>query len=252
MTYSEMLTSIITESKLSLRQIAARCEDQGVNITPSYISQLKNRKLPPPSPEVSATIAKVCSSRLNAALVFLGYMEKAPDIIKEYMETSTKLYKLMLEYLSDGQTNMPLTDEARQFISNLDVITAFELTLDCLNQGKFQFTEKLAEDMILISGGAVKTDQNCINTFINDTSMSPTIPIHSLVSVMPTNISLIKEKDIIAFYPYGRKMVTLRRVFFIKNQILLIPEDSAHEIISTDSLDKIDYVGKVVSYKVDM
>lgn len=48
MSYSEMLSQIIEESELSLRQISKRCADLDLNITPSYISQLKNGKLPPP------------------------------------------------------------------------------------------------------------------------------------------------------------------------------------------------------------
>jgi len=251
MTYSEMLNSIILESKLSLRQISAKCGDLGLSITPSYISQLKNNKLPAPSPEVSITIAKVCSSKMHSALVFLGYMEKAPDVIKEYISTSTQLYKLMLENLCDGETDVPLTEEARSFISRLDVISAFELTSNYLKEGKFNLTKELAEEMILISGGALKSKNDVITTFINDTSMSPTIPNHSLVFITPTKQSLIKEKDIIALYPYGRKMATLRRVFFLKNQLLLIPEDHSHDIIAVESLEKIDYLGKVVSYKVD-
>lgn len=47
MTYAEMLSDIIKKSELSLRQIAKRCEDLNLKIAPSYISQLKNGKLPP-------------------------------------------------------------------------------------------------------------------------------------------------------------------------------------------------------------
>lgn len=252
MTYAEMLSSIIQESRMSLRQIASKCEDLGQSITPSYISQLKNSKLPPPNPEVSIALAKACGSRLHAALVFLGYMEKAPEIIRDYMNNSTRLYKLVLENLSDGQGKVPLTREARDFISRLDVITAYELASTYLEQGNFTPSSQLAEELVLISGGAVKAGNDVINVFINDSSMAPTIPAHSMLTIMPTKISLLKEKDIIALYPYGRKMVTLRRIFFLKNQVLLIPEDTAHEIISVESLDQIDYVGKVMSYRVDL
>lgn len=252
MTYSQMLDSVITESKLSLRQLALRCENLGLQITPSYISQLKNNKLPPPNPEVSITIAKACSSKLQAALVFLGYMEKAPDIIKDYMNTSTKLYKLMLENMCDGETKVPLTPAAREFISKLDVISAYELTKNYLNEGKFELTKELAEEMVLVSGGAIKTNNDMMTSFLNDTSMSPTIPMHAKLYIMPTKASMIKEKDIIAIYAYGRKMITLRRVFFLKDQVLLIPDDHGHDIISADSIEKLEYMGKVVSYKIDL
>ncbi len=252
MTYAEMLSSIIPESRMSLRQIAAKCGDLGQSITPSYISQLKNNKLPAPHPDVSLAIAKACGSRLHAALVFLGYMEKAPEIIRDYMNNATRLYRLVLENLSDGQSKVPLTPEAREFISRLDIITAYELASAYLDQGQFTPSAELAEELVLISGGAVKASHDAIHLFINDSSMAPTIPAHSMLTIMPTKLSLLKEKDIIALYPFGRKMVTLRRVFFMKNQVLLIPEDTVHEIISVDSLEQIDYVGKVMSYRVDL
>jgi len=85
MGYAEMLDEIISESELSLRQISNLCKQFNISITPSYISQLKNGKLPPPSPEVSLALAKVCNSKKQAQLVFQGYMEKAPDVIREYM-----------------------------------------------------------------------------------------------------------------------------------------------------------------------
>ncbi len=80
-----MLDAIITESELSLRQISKLCTQFDISITPSYISQLKNGKLPPPSPEVSLALAKVCNSKNQSQLVFQGYMEKAPEVIREYM-----------------------------------------------------------------------------------------------------------------------------------------------------------------------
>lgn len=252
MTYAELLDTIISDSRLSLRQVARKCGDLGVSVTPSYISQLRNGKLPAANPEVSSAIARVCGSRMQAALVFLGYMEKAPEIIKNYMNTSTQLYKLMLESLCDGQTNLPLTEEARAFIKNLDVISAFELTSKYLEEGKFGFTREMAEEMILISGGAVKNSDDAIHTFANDKAMHPIIPVHSMVTVMPVRPATIKEKDIIAFYPKGRRMITLRRVFFITGQVLLIPEDTSYEIVAVENLEEIEYMGKVISYKVDL
>ena len=49
MSYSEMLSTIIEESELSLRQISKRCADLDLNITPSYISQLKTESSPLPA-----------------------------------------------------------------------------------------------------------------------------------------------------------------------------------------------------------
>ena len=81
MTYAEMLSDIIKKSELSLRQIAKRCEDLNLKIAPSYISQLKMENSPP-SEEVSLILAKACGSDRQAHLVFQGYMEKAPAMVK--------------------------------------------------------------------------------------------------------------------------------------------------------------------------
>ena len=116
MSYSEMLSQIIEESELSLRQISKRCADLDLNITPSYISQLKNGKLPPPSEEVSLVLAKACGSKNQAQLVFQGYMEKAPELVKEYMLASSALNKIMLETLCQTDNNGPMSREFKKNI----------------------------------------------------------------------------------------------------------------------------------------
>jgi hypothetical protein len=69
---------------------------------------------------------------------------------------------------------------------------------------------------------------------------------------MPTKLDLLKDRDIIAFYPNNRRIPTLRRIFFVKEEILLIPEDKSHDIFLFKNLSEINYIGKVVSYKVDL
>ena len=136
MTYAEMLEDMINASELSLRQISKRCEDLNLKITPSYISQLKNGKLPPPSEEVSLILAKVCGSDKQAHLVFQGYMEKAPSMIKEYMLASSTLNKVMLESLCKA-TNKTFTKEMEDYIKGLDVLAIWsQLPLRKLSGGR--------------------------------------------------------------------------------------------------------------------
>ncbi len=70
--------------------------------------------------------------------------------------------------------------------------------------------------------------------------------------ILPTKLELLKERDIIAFYPNNRKQATLRRIFNSNDKILLVPEDKTFQIYIIDSFEEIDYLGKVVSYKVDL
>ena len=253
MTYAEMLDAIIEESELSLRQISKLCTQFDISITPSYISQLKNGKLPPPSPEVSLALAKVCNSKNQSQLVFQGYMEKAPDVIKEYMLASSQLNRIMLESLCRAE-NSTMTQESIDYLKNLDILSTLEMSSRYINPDNKLTPNDLIREITLSSGGVSKINAqgDMINFFLGDTSMSPTIPIHSYIYILPTKLELLKERDIIAFYPNNRKQPTLRKIFYTNDKILLIPEDKAYQIYIIESYEDIEYIGKVVSYKVDL
>lgn len=253
MTYAEMLSDIIKKSELSLRQIAKRCEDLNLKITPSYISQLKNGKLPPPSEEVSLILAKACGSDRQAHLVFQGYMEKAPAMVKEYMLASSNLNKVMLESLCKA-TNKDFTKEMENYIKELDVLAALELSSKYVHSDDPEHRNNLVREICLNCGNAVEADANgeIINFFLADNAMSPYIPMHAFIYIMPTKVDLLKDRDIIAFYPDNRRIPTLRRIFFIKDKILLIPDEKSHDTYFFEVMNEIDYIGKVVSFKVDI
>ncbi len=80
--YFHLLSHHIQQSGLTLRQIAKRCRDLHHSIDPSYISKLQTGQLPPPSEEVSQTLAKVLNADAEE-LIYLGYIEKAPLVIKQ-------------------------------------------------------------------------------------------------------------------------------------------------------------------------
>jgi len=247
-----MLSSIIDKSKLSLRQITKRCADFELSITPSYISQLKNGKLPPPSAEVSMVLAKACESEEQSKLIFQGYLEKAPDVIREYMLASSNLNKTMLEALCKTQDNA-VSEEALAYLREMDILTAIEMSSKYVKAGGAEIDKELVKRITLESGGIVQErDSEIMTMFLGDNSMAPTIPVHSFLYIIRTRTSLLKDRDIIAFYPGNRKILTLRRVFLVKGKILLIPDDKISEILILDSFDEIDYVGKVTSYKVDL
>ena len=254
MNYAEMLNEMISECELSLRQISRLCSEFDITITPSYISQLKNGKLPPPSAEVSLALAKVCNSKNQSKLVFQGYMEKAPDVIREYMLASSELNRIMLESLCKAEDNGSISKEVTDYIKGLDVLSSFEMSSKYTNMSGITKKSELIKELTLSSGGAtqINAQGEMINFFLGDSSMSATIPIHSYLYILPTRLDLLKEKDIIAFYPSNRKLATLRRLFLANNKILLMSDDKSYQIFMLDSLKEIDYIGKVVSYKIDL
>ena len=253
MNYAQMLSNMIDKSKLSLRQITKRCADLELSITPSYISQLKNGKLPPPTPEVSMILAKACDSKEQSKLIFQGYLEKAPDVIKEYMFASSQLNKIMLETLCKSQNEELISEEALNHLREMDVLTTIEMSSKYVKDGSVDIAKDLVKTITIESGGITRENNGeIITAFLGDGAMSPSVPIHSFLYIISTRIDLLKDRDIVAFYPGNRKTLTLRRVFFVQDKILLIPDDKNSEIIIIHSFSEIDYIGKLTSYKVDI
>lgn len=251
MTYAQMLDSIIAKSELSLRSIAKRCAELDLQITPSYISQLKNGKLPPPTAEVSMVLAKACNSKDESKLIFQGYLEKAPDVIKEYMLASSELNKIMIETLYKQQDE-GMAESAIKYLKEMDILSTLELSSKYIKDGKVDFNPELAKELTLASGGMThQEDKGIITMFLGDAAMQPTVPIHSFIYILPTKIELLKSRDIILFNIYGKKQPLLRRLYIERERILLIPDDRTSEIFILQSLEEIDYIGKLVSYRID-
>jgi repressor LexA len=55
--YSSLLSDLIDKSGLSLTEVCLRAEKHGQKITTSYLSKLKNGKMPPPSFKMSIALA---------------------------------------------------------------------------------------------------------------------------------------------------------------------------------------------------
>ncbi len=83
MKYAELLDQLIQKSGITAKELAEKCQAQGVEITPSYISLLRNKeKNRVPSDDVSIALAKALGKEDNY-LVLEGYLEAAPIELKQ-------------------------------------------------------------------------------------------------------------------------------------------------------------------------
>ena len=246
MDYYQMLNRAIAESGYSLRQISRKCQEEGLSITPSYISQLKNGKLPPPSWEVTKALSKVLNTPYESKMIFQGYLEKAPDIIKEYMAASSQLNKILLESLCEIKGESEITKEAVKFLDELDVLSTVNLAQKHIEDGKFKPSEDFVKDLKTYSKGLIPLEEDKSRYMLNTDEMEPLIPKGSLLFLKDTPAALLKTKDVILF---KNGIITLvRRVYFYDEDILLVPDNKNAEIIRIYGFDEIDYLGKVVSY----
>lgn len=86
MKYAELLDQLIQKSGITAKELAEKCQAQGVDITPSYISLLRNKeKNRIPSDDISMALAKALGKEDNY-LVLEGYLEAAPIEVKRAIE----------------------------------------------------------------------------------------------------------------------------------------------------------------------
>ncbi len=246
MSYKEELSRIIKSSGLSLREIASRCQSMGVSISHSYISQLQRGKLPPPKEEVSLAICQVCDAECEDLLIY-GYFDKSPDIIKEYINSCSKVnlkLALTLNEMSKDKIS-PDMIENMNLIRRLDFTTSKGWKL----QNQFKGHENIIQDAFNTTF-AEKKD----SIFMKDSSMEPLIPKDSLLKIeilRGNKKGKIHHEpangEIIAFFDLsGEEFV--RRYQEIDGSILLKPENNRYDIISITSLEQINIRGKVVTY----
>lgn len=87
MKYHRILEKYISDSGLSLREIARQCLEKGLDIDHSYISKLKRNVMPPASDKVNKVLAEVLGSDPEA-LVDAAYREKIPaNVLKRLTGT---------------------------------------------------------------------------------------------------------------------------------------------------------------------
>lgn len=84
--YHDLLDKYISDSRLSLREIARRCHKKGLGIDHSYISKLKRNVMPPASDKVNEILANVLGADPDALLI-AAYREKIPANIVEKLAT---------------------------------------------------------------------------------------------------------------------------------------------------------------------
>lgn len=86
MKYADLLDKLIQQSGITAKDLAQKCQDLGIDITPSYISLLRNKeKNRVPSDDVSIALAKALGKPDNY-LVLEGYLEAAPIELKQAIE----------------------------------------------------------------------------------------------------------------------------------------------------------------------
>lgn len=117
MTYRKILSKIVQNSGMTLKEISEKCMEFGVKINPSYISKLQSESQAPASDEINIALSKVCGLDPDI-LIFEAYKEKAPQVVKNFLELVLYEMRKAEDIISrDIISNMELNDEDKRSYS---------------------------------------------------------------------------------------------------------------------------------------
>ena len=244
MPYAKLLDQLIHDSGKTGKEISEQCQSQGVEITPSYISMLRNEKNGRiPSPEISAALAEALGVDENL-LVLEGYMDNAPQPLRDAI---LNLYHIM-SVVFIKQLGIPTTPEQEEKI--LEQMRQMPIAKMILEMAKEKDLSQLNQDSIT---GSVEEDGRQINVTIQgmpeftvqDDSLSP--KIQKGVKVKVSTQSRYNTGDIVAFSSKGKeKGLQYRQLQAVGDTILLMSFNKDYPAIQYNQEEMIIF-GKVMA-----
>ncbi|WP_416825506.1 S24 family peptidase [Ectobacillus polymachus] len=238
MDYYQRLNKMIEDSKLTLKEIADRCEEFGVKINPSYISKLRSNKQPPASDEVNKAIAMACDFKeFIDDFLFESYMEKAPEEIKTFFNEIISLSRTILYKLGKQKIPEEMFLTAKKQAESLSDRAALQSAMQEL-KALFATDRDMGID-------AEATELNPIKMI--DNSMQPGIPEGAVLELDTTES--IKNGDIVVVTEDNQNDYLVRRYFEVDEKIILLGDYPSPFIIEF-RCDQINIIGKVKSYSV--
>lgn len=254
MSYSNFLSNTIKHSGYSLRDIASLCEKKyNVKITASYLSKLqKEGNQNPASEKVNIAIAKVCKINPDD-LLFEADLERAPESVKQIVETMVTFIKSMFIGIEPNLTVK--NEEERQIIQDkLD---------EYLNMGTRQFIQMILQDDTLDFGDPFNQnitvsdeEQNIIQDIFMKFSIGVTMLDNSMFPTIKQGAKLELVKldeyntgDIVSVEIDDQNFV--RTYVDAGKNITLLPINTEFEPI-TLAKSKANISGKVKSYTIEL
>lgn len=253
MSYTLLLNQLIENSGLTIKEIAEKCKEYGQDITPSYISTLRNNKNNrTPSDDVSIAIAKACN-------VEKGYENLL--VVEAYIDTAPKEIKAVIELLKDisanagiGMIENKVTTQQRKAIRKMFDDMPMSRFIIELTTEKVKSSLKKNAGTLKLESKDVFTDTDLTITQkispvgfpVSDNGMYPTISKGDMVNIELKETKDYKTGDTILLKKKDKKADFLARKIVIgnKKEITLIPINSDYSA-ETVSIDEIVILGAI-------
>ncbi len=192
MKYADLLDKLIQQSGITAKDLAKKCQDLGIDITPSYISLLRNKeKNRVPSEDVSIALAKALGKPDNY-LVLEGYLEAAPIELKQAIENMYYQSFITAAWV----TGTPLDKEQEQAI-------------------KAAIKQQPMADLILYISQSLKTEN------YDETFMSTKVEGNTITLVMPQELN-VEDNDMYPLMEKGNRAKLITKSEYDNGDIVVI------------------------------
>lgn len=246
MPYKVLLNQKIEQSKLSIKEIAKRCNEYGVKITAAYISTLKNNEDKIPSDQVSKALAHALNID-ERLLIIEAYIDKAP---KEFVSFINTIRAIIVQSVSMMFEKAFDKDTLKVVIDNLNTLPIAEFVLQMKDYPLDGFTK--SKDYIKSEGTLDKDNfhflaelKEPLSFNVDDNAMFPLMSKGSKATIEAMNLSDYKNGDIL--YIMKDKKGIFRKCYFVdvsRAIINLIPLNQDYEM-QTVNMNEITILGKV-------
>lgn len=255
MAYTVLLNMIIEDSKLTVKEIAERCKQYDVDVTPAYISTLRNDKNNrAPSDKVSRAIAKACEYKDEDALVIEAYLDSAPEIVRKFFE---EMKKSVVPAMIGMFENKFTTQQIKEVETVFSQMPMAQFISEFANQNMKYVKGNGAFNIKAISNDGTKVTQELTQALglpVCDDGMKPQICKGNLIQFEYKELDEYKTGDIICYAkPNLKKNVFVRKIVVSDNkkQFTLLPMNSDYAP-ETVNIKDILIIGKVVRLIADV
>ncbi len=151
MNYTELLNQIIGQSGKMMKDIANECSEKyGVNLTNTYLSNLKTTPGRIASDDISRAIAKACGAKYENILVVQAYLDKAPDVILTFLESTQRRNQAGSQVIQmfPGFNELPNSNAAMQELERIQSQSLAEFICETVEESKRGADKQMMELLI--------------------------------------------------------------------------------------------------------
>lgn len=257
MPYTALLNRLIVDSGLTVKEIADRCKANGQEITPSYISLLRNtdnKRIP--SDEMSRALAIACNAKHESILLIEAYLDKAPVEIKLALEVLKNTIIAASLCVIDNEIS---EQDMKAYQNALAQQPLAEIIIAAAEQPQIDF-EKGTGGSINLQGSLKDDEVNATVQFnsaiglpIQDDSMFPILPKGCKTILEVKDLAEYQNGDILCFVEKGQQELMYRKCAFLDDsrlKVAMFPINAQYSSC-VFSVDEIIILGKVKQSIID-